>query len=265
MRARAVREVRGSRPFQLAARAGFATNGLLHVLMGFLALGVATGAGTGGRDADPSGALTAIAATPGGIILIWVLAAGLVALALWLLVEGLLLLIPTGEIGDGLITALKGVVYAALAASAVTIAMGGRSDSTEDARELSAVLIATPGGVFVLALLGLVIVGIGVYFVVKGLRRRFRRDLRVPSGTTGRTVVALGVIGYVAKGVALVSLGILAVVAAVTTDPSEVTGLDGALRALTELPFGVILLSLVGLGLVAYGVYCAARARWARL
>lgn len=265
MRARAVREIRGSRPFQLAARAGFATNGILHVLMGFLALGVATGAGTGNPDADPSGALTAIAATPGGIILIWALAGGLAALALWLLVEGLLLLVPSGEVAEGLITALKGIVYATLATSAVTVAMGGRSDSTEDAREVSAFLIATPGGVFILALLGLVIVGVGAYFVVKGVRRRFRRDLRVPDGKTGRTVVALGVIGYVAKGVALVSLGVLAVVAAVTTDSSEVTGLDGALRALTELPFGIVLLSLVGLGLVAYGVYCAARARWARL
>ena len=92
-----------------------------------------------------------------------------------------------------------------------------------------------------------------------------RRDLRVPDGKTGRTVVALGILGYVAKGVALVSLGVLAVVAAITTDSSEVTGLDGALRALTELPYGVLLLSIVGLGLVAYGVYCAARARWARL
>ena len=265
MRLRAVREVRSSRPFQLAARAGFATNGVLHILMGFLALGVATGAGTGGTDADPSGALSAIAATPGGIILIWALVAGLVALALWLLIEGLLLLLPSGEIADGLITALKGVVYAAIAGSGITIALGGRSDSTEDAREVSAFLIATPGGVFVLALLGLVIGGIGVYFIVKGLRRRFRRDLRVPDGKTGRTVVALGVLGYVAKGVALVSLGVLAVVAAITTDSSEVTGLDGALRALTELPYGVLLLSIVGLGLVAYGVYCAARARWARL
>ena len=30
MRLRAVREARSSRPFQLAARAGFATNGVLH-------------------------------------------------------------------------------------------------------------------------------------------------------------------------------------------------------------------------------------------
>jgi len=232
--------------------------------MGFLALGVATGAGTGGTDADPSGALSAIAATPGGSS-----SSG----RSWRASprspvaghRGLLLLLPSGEIVDGLITALKGVVYAAIAASGVTIALGGRSDSTEDAREVSAFLIATPGGVFILALLGLVIVGIGVYFIVKGVRRRFRRDLRVPDGKTGRTVVALGVIGYVAKGVALVSLGVLAVVAAITTDSSEVTGLDGALRALTELPFGVVLLSIVGLGLVAYGVYCAARARWARL
>nr|WP_281364348.1 DUF1206 domain-containing protein [Microcella alkalica] len=184
---------------------------------------------------------------------------------MWLLIEGLLLLLPAGEIGRGLVSALKGLVYGALAASAVTIAMGGRSDSVEDAREVSAFLIGTPGGVFVLGLLGAVIGGIGAYFIVKGARRGFRDDLRVPDGKTGRTVVTLGVIGYVAKGVALLALGVLVIVAAVTADSSGVTGLDGALRAIAELPFGVALLSIVGVGLVAYGVYCGARARWSRL
>lgn len=233
--------------------------------MGMLALGLATGAGRGSPDADPSGALTAIAATPGGVILLWVLAAGLVALALWLLVEGLLVSAPAGDYGDAAITALKGVVYGAIAASAVTIALGGRSDSEGDVREASAMLISTPGGVFILAAAGLAIAAVGVFFVVKGARRRFTRDLRVPDGSLGRTVKTLGVVGYIAKGIALLSLAGLIVTAAVATDASEAAGLDGALRAIADLPFGVVLLSIVGVGLVAYGVYCAARARWARL
>jgi hypothetical protein len=265
VRAEAARAARGNRAFQLAARAGFAVNGLLHVLMGFLALGVATGSGRGAPDADPGGALTAIAATPGGFILLWALAAGLAALSLWLLVEALLVLLPARQVASAVMTALKGVVYAALAVSAVAIALGGRSDSEKDAREASAVLLASPGGVVLLAVAGLAIVGVGVFFVAKGLRRGFRDDLRVPDGSLGRTVTTLGVAGYVAKGAALGSLGALIITAALTTDASEASGLDGALRAVADLPFGIVLLSVLGIGLIAYGAYCEARARWARL
>jgi hypothetical protein len=36
-------------------------------------------------------------------------------------------------------------------------------------------------------------------------------------------------------------------------------------RALSELPLGKVILILIGLGFVAYGVYCFIRARLARL
>ena len=75
----------------------------------------------------------------------------------------------------------------------------------------------------------------------------------------------LAVTGYIAKGIAIFTLGILFVVAAVQVDPEEAAGLDGALKALTELPFGEGLLIVIGGGLIAYGLYSFARARLARL
>jgi hypothetical protein len=54
-------------------------------------------------------------------------------------------------------------------------------------------------------------------------------------------------------------------VAAFTLDPSKSTGLDGALKALATLPLGAVILVVIGIGLVAYGVYCFARAWRARL
>jgi hypothetical protein len=58
---------------------------------------------------------------------------------------------------------------------------------------------------------------------------------------------------------------VLFVVAAVTADSSKATGLDGALKSLASLPFGQVLLVLVGLGFIAYGAYSVARARLAKL
>lgn len=71
--------------------------------------------------------------------------------------------------------------------------------------------------------------------------------------------------GYVAKGVALGVVGVLFMVAAATNDPEEAGGLDAALRSLLELPAGTALLTAVGLGITAYGVYSLARARYARV
>ena len=43
------------------------------------------------------------------------------------------------------------------------------------------------------------------------------------------------------------------------------TGLDGALRSLLELPFGAVLLTLMAIGFAAYGVYSFARAKYGRV
>ena len=75
---------------------------------------------------------------------------------------------------------------------------------------------------------------------------------------------AEGRVGYVAKGVALVVLGALFVLAAVRSDPQEAGGLDQALRTIGEQPFGQVLLVAVGAGFVAFGIFCGVRARYAR-
>lgn len=249
--------------FQLMARVGFAVNGLLHILIGGIALGVAFGSG---GQADQGGALAGLASTPGGTFLLWVVAIGLIALGLFEVLETFLVRgsdkdawIKRGKEGG------KAVAYLAIGISAASVAMGSSTNSSGQTQSLTAQLLASPGGVFLVVLLGLGTIGVGVYFIIKGVKKKFLEDVILPAGKTGRTVTTLGRVGYIAKGVAIVVVGILFCVAAFTHDPSEATGLDGALKALVELPFGVFILAVVALGLIAYGVYCFARAKYARL
>ncbi|WP_394769246.1 DUF1206 domain-containing protein [Lacisediminihabitans sp.] len=260
----AARGAKNNRVFQVLARLGYAVNGLLHILIGAIAISVATGAG--GGEADQSGALGQLAATPGGRILLWVVVVGLAALGVWQLVVGLLArgsdtksrwAHRAAEWG-------KGVAYLAIAATALTFANGGSTNAAQSTSGFASGLLATPGGVVILVVLGLGIAGIGLYFVLKGARKKFTDDITVPP-TVGRVVVVLGVVGYIAKGIALVVTGAVFVTAAVTIDPSKATGLDGALKALVALPYGPVILWVVGAGLIAYGLYCFARARLARL
>ena len=59
-------------------------------------------------------------------------------------------------------------------------------------------------------------------------------------------------------------VGGLFVTAAATRDADEAGGLDQALTTLREQPAGPALLTAIGVGFAAYGLYCIARARYER-
>ncbi|WP_104177133.1 DUF1206 domain-containing protein [Cryobacterium sp. Y50] len=258
------RDASNSSALQLLARLGFAVNGLLHILIGSIAITVVIGAGSG--SADQSGALAQLASGPGGVFLLWTVVVGMFALGLWLVVSAFVM---QGESkrkwARRLANIAKAIVSIALGTTALTFALGGASSSIGSTQSASSSLLSSPGGAIVLFVVGVAVLGVGGYFIYKGAAQKFRSDLAVPSGSAGRAVIALGVVGYVAKGIALAVVAILVGVAAVTNDASKSTGLDGALKALAALPFGTIALILIGVGLIAYGLYCFVRARRARL
>ena len=255
--------IQDSRALTIAARGGYAMNGLLHILIGGIALSVAFGSD---GEADQGGALGSLAATPGGIVALVVVVIGLWALGIFQVLEAFLV---RGNDKDAWVDRAKeggkGIAYLAVGGSAAIYALGGTTDSSGQTQELSGKLLATPGGIFALIVLALAVAGIGVYFVMKGAKKKFLEDIKEPKGTPTTIINVLGVGGYIAKGIALIVVGALFGVAAATTDPAAATGLDGALKALVELPFGVAILTVVALGLIFYGVYCFVRAKYAQL
>jgi hypothetical protein len=274
---RAARDVSQSTAFRVLARSGYAVNGLLHILIGGIAISVAvsgraaangsSSGGGGGGEADQSGALRQLAETPGGLVVLWLAVVALFALGIWQIVQVVLVSNPDAKKkwGRRASEAGKAVVYLVLGSTALIFALGGSTSSSDTSQTMSARILSTPGGVFLLVAIGLAVLGTGIGFVSIGIRRTFRKLITVPPGAAGRAVVVLGVVGYIAQGFALGVLGVLFVVAAVTYDPEKAAGLDGALRSLAELPYGVAILIAVGVGLIAYGVFLFARARVARL
>jgi hypothetical protein len=254
--------VRDNHAFRLVARGGFVVTGVLHILIGGLAVSVAIG---GGGEADQGGALEQVAQAPFGLAVLWVLAAGLVALGLFQLLTAVVIRGTDKDAwADRAKEGGKGIAYLAVGASAATYATGASPDSSDQTQSISAQLLATPGGVVLLVVLGLAVAAIGVYFVVKGARKKFLDDVALPGGTRAKTATGLGIVGYISKGIAIAIVGVLFIVAAFTADASEATGLDGALKSLAGLPFGTVILLVVAFGLVAYGVYCMIRARYAK-
>ena len=123
-------------------------------------------------------------------------------------------------------------------------------------------LLQHAGGRLLVAGIGVVIIGVGGYHVMKGWTKKFLQSL---SEKPGIPATRAGVVGYIAKGVALAVVGPLFVTAAAQNSPSKATGLDGALRSLRQQTAGPWLLTVVALGIAAFGVYSFARSRHARV
>ena len=266
---RVAREAEQSTPLRALARGGYAANGLVHILIGIIALVVAFG---GDGATDQSGALMVIAAAPLGFVGLWVISVALCALGVWQLLEGIL--VPKGADDAQGIAKRWGLrvgawgqaaIFVALGLIAGSVALGARIDTEEAVESASRGLLSIPGGPIVLVLVGLGIGIGGIAFVVMGARRSFRSKITIPHRGFGRNLAGLGVVGFIAKGIALLIVGILLVVASLSGDADTAGGLDGALKALLSLALGPMLVAVVGIGFLAYGVFCLFRARFAKL
>lgn len=259
----AARSARDSTTFRVLVGVGLVSFGIVHLVVAWIALELAWGGGSGGKSADQQGALQQLSNTPVGPVLLWVMAVGLFALVPWMVgstVWGYTWVRKRGRRNARRAGAVaRGVVYAFLGYTAAKIAAGsGQSSSNPEQKSLSARILAYPFGPPLLVVVAAVIAAVGLYLVYRGLSKRFLDDLR---GGPSQPVVRLGQVGYAARGVSIVVVAVLFAWSAITHDPKKAGGLDQAFRTVKEQPFGGVLLTIMALGFVAFGLYCAA---WSR-
>ena len=253
----------------IAGHIGMIAYGIVHLLIGWLALQVAIGGSA--QKADQRGAVETIAAQPLGPVLLILLVLGLVAFGLWqayVAAQGYKWVPDKGKrtrkrVGAG----ARALAAFFVAAYAVRILAGaGRKSTDQSQQEWTGRLMSLPGGRLLLGLIAIGVIAVGVSRIRKGLKKRFVENLdlsRLPQGTQKWTI-RLGQVGYPAKGAAITIVGLLMGLAALKADPKQAGGLDRALRTLAAQPFGTFLLVLVALGLFAYGIYCFGAARCQR-
>jgi hypothetical protein len=258
------------------ARCGLVAKGVLYGALGWLALQIAAGE-SAGDAATRQGAIELVASQPLGHWLLIVLTIGLLALALWQI-----LLVVTGdpveggEARDRVVFAAKALIYLGTAATALTIvarqwgwkSLGSPSTGEEAAQDRTAAMIMSwPGGPWIAGAIGLAVVVYAAYQMRHhGWERRFMRrlDRARMDREVATQVERAGRWGYGARATALGIIGVFFVVAAIQHDPSEAVGLSGALRALSQEPWGQVILWAVAIGLVLYGCFCIAEAKYRR-
>lgn len=245
-----------------AIRAGLVAYGLVHLLIAWIAVQLAFGHDQG--QASAQGAMHELAGKPLGGVLVWAVAIGMFALVVWRLLEAA---VGHRDAEDAKRTWLrmsslgKAVVYGAIGVSGVKVALG--SGGSGQGRSTTAKVMDWPGGPWIVGAVGLVIIGVGVAHVRKGLSDDYRDGLSAEgkSGDAGTAYLLFGKVGYVAKGVTICSVGALFGYAAISHDPNRSGGLDTALRTVLEQPYGPYLLCALALGLGCFGLFCLARAR----
>ena len=173
----AAREAGDHPALEMAARIGYAVSGLLHLLIGWLALQIAWS--NSGKSADQSGALASLAGNGLGQVALWVAVLGFFGLALWQVVEAV-----GGYFGEGMDAwagrgkaMAKAVVYLVLGWTTLGFARGKHSSSKQQSVDFTASMLQSTAGRALVVAIGLVIIGVGVYHVHKGATKKFLRDL----------------------------------------------------------------------------------------
>jgi hypothetical protein len=255
---------------ETTARIGYGARGIVHMLVGGLA--VAAAIGSGGETGGSRNALASLIGEPFGKTLLAVIALGLLAFAVWREVAAISDADNRGTSGKGVAIrgahVISGIIYLGLAFYAAGLAFGwatgGGGEGGDGAQGWSAWLMAQPFGRWLLALVGLGVIGGGLAFLARAWTGDVTKHLRYAPHQES-WVVPIGRVAYAARGVVFLIIGGFLLVAAWQAQSAEARGLGGALRTVQEQPYGWVLLALVAAGLFAFGVFGLIQAVYRRI
>jgi uncharacterized protein DUF1206 len=265
-------ETERSRTFKVLVRVGFLARALTYGVIGGLAIALAFGAGTAGAQANQQGALALVASAPLGFVALVVIAAGLLAYAAWKLTQAIRGRGPEGgggsKAGQRLANGGAGVGYLLFCAVAVRILVGsGSGGSGGSPKHTAAGVLGWPGGTWLVGAVGIALIAGCAYQVYYALSGRFAAQAKTEemSADERRRFDAVGRVGLVARAVVFGLCGYFLAQAAITYDPANAVGVDGALARLHHQALGPLLVGLAGVGLVVFAAFSLYEARYRRL
>jgi hypothetical protein len=257
-------------------RVGWAAKGVVYMIAGILATAVVFASFgwsvTANQEASPNGALKTVAGSPGGAALLWVLGASMLLYSAWRLVSALM---PGGHDAEASAKRIgyvvSAVIYGTFAVTAISLARsGGAADraaanGNTKVSNLTARVMHEGGGRMAIGVIGAIVIGAGLYRFIKGVTGDVDDELDRTGVSSERWLLRLGAIGEIGRGIAIGLIGFFLVRAAITFDPDQATGLDGALRRLAVETWGTLVVAIIAIGFVAYGVFCLATCTHRRL
>jgi hypothetical protein len=255
-------------------RLGYLVRGVVYGVIGLLALQVVVGGG--GALTDTQGAIAAMGKTTLGGVLLYVILAGLVGYGLWGLIRAVLDPLHKGTDAKGIAErvgyAVSGISYLLLGLATYNLIQGGASAAhngaqTAQIQQTAGTILSKPWGAAVVALGALIMMGVGLLQVYQGVHPGFDQQFKAYAlnNSQRKWITRLGRFGAAARGLVFTLIGVFLLLAAYHNDPSRAQGIEGVLASLLRQPYGLWLLGIVALGLLAFGIYSAMSGVWLRL
>lgn len=257
-----------SRALRILARIGYGTIGIVYILVAVLAAQVAIGErrAPGGTH----GAVSLLADQPFGRVLLWAACGGLAAYVVWLIVAAIVDAEDRGHGVTGIIDragyVFTGLFYGGLAyAAGWAAAMHGRLPVKDGQTEMETTrtILAQPFGQFLVGAGAIIFGVIGLIQIVRAVRGTFMEEYGRKLGEKQRAfILRFGRVGLSARGISFLIIAALLGRAAIDSDATQSRGLAGALQSLAQQTHGTLMLATMSFGMLCYGVYCFARARY---
>ena len=258
---RAVREVAAWVP--PLARLGYAAKGVVYLLVGWIALRAAIEAGS---PEGASGALAELADERGGRIMLLLVAVGLLCHVVWRLVQALMDPEHRGDADAKRWTmrafyALSAVIYGSLALTAWSLSRGEGAGSGDGQQVWIRTLLEQPLGTWLVMLAGIGVALYGLHQLYKSWQGDIDRRMTGTDAKVSRGVRLVGRIGTAARGFVLLPIGWFVFTAGREYRADAAAGTEDVLRMLGH----GWLLTVVAIGLMAYGVHQIAKAIYRRI
>ncbi len=250
-----------------AARLGLTCRGVLHLVIGGLAIRLVLG--ELGRAIGWKQAIFEVAQA--GHLALLALVVGLLGYGVWRVVQAVADTEGKGTSLYGIATrasfAADGIMHVGLVPIAAGLLFGHAVDLRDIVPEDVAVALATRWGRSLLFGFGALVTYSALAHLIEALRAKFADDL--PTTTLHRVpravVVTIGRIGIAARGALVAMIGVSTMTAAFRADASLAKGVAGSIENVARLANGRSLLSLLSIGILAYALFCFLYARYRRI
>ena len=249
----------------MLSRMGLGSRGAVYLLMGALTMLLALGRAP--KAVDQKGVIAQVVSLPAGTVITVLMIIGFLGYAIWRASEAVFGATgPKGmHAGPRLRSAARAIIYLGLAVTASLVLAGSRTQQSDQQGDAAAALMRMPFGQFLLAVIGVAVVGVGIGGMVEGYRCEFLRLFQARPAPQLTIIRHLGRVGTMARGAVIAAVGVLIIFAALAKDPEKAGGIDTTMRSLLDTPFGGGLVFVAGAGLVSFGIYGFAEAAFRRV